>query len=65
MTDENKKCIIFFEHWVADHENTKGVNTMDIIGLWELFVQSMNRLFAWLAFVLGGADFDPDYGQKD
>lgn len=38
---------------------------MDILGLWEVFVEAMNRVMAWLAFVLGGEDFDADYGQKD
>ena len=38
---------------------------MDILGLQEMFVEAMNRLMAWLAFVLGGEDFDADYGQKD
>ncbi len=37
---------------------------IDILGLWNLFVESMNRLMAWLAFVLGGKDFDSDYGQN-
>ncbi len=37
---------------------------IDILGLWDLFVESMNRLMAWLAFVLGGKDFDSDYGQN-
>lgn len=65
MTDENKKCIISLNIGSLTTKTRKEFNIMDIIGLWELFVQSMNRLFAWLAFVLGGADFDPDYGNKD
>lgn len=37
---------------------------IDLIGLWDAFVEAMNRLMAWLAFVLGGKDFDSDYGQN-
>lgn len=37
---------------------------INIIGLWEEFVKFMNRIFAWLAFVLGGKDFDSDYGEN-
>ncbi len=40
-------------------------DNLDVVGLWDLLVEGMNRLVAWLAFVLGGKDFDSDYGQGE
>lgn len=40
------------------------IGDIDILGLWDMFVAGMNKIMAWLAYVLGGKDFDSDYGQK-
>ena len=32
---------------------------IDFLGLWDLFIEFMNRLVSWLTFVLGGGEWDP------
>ncbi len=33
--------------------------SVDILGLWDLFIGFFNRLVAWMVFVLGGGEWDP------
>lgn len=34
--------------------------SVDILGLWDLFIGFFNRLIAWLVFVIGGGEWNPD-----
>lgn len=40
------------------------LGNVDVVGLWELFVSFIDRVVAWLFCVLGGGEWDPDYGRK-
>ncbi len=34
-------------------------DSVDIIGLWDLFIGFFDRLISWLVFIFGGGEWDP------
>ena len=40
------------------------LNGVDVVGLWEMFLQFMDNIIAWLYVIIEGADWDPDYGRN-
>lgn len=39
------------------------IQGVDIVGVWEMIVAFFDRVVAWLFCVIGGGDWDPDYGR--
>ncbi len=37
---------------------------LDIVELWKGFISFMNRVMAWLVFVVGRGDWNPDYFER-
>lgn len=35
----------------------------DILGIWQMFIDFMDRVVAWLYCVIGGGEWNPDYGK--
>ena len=39
------------------------LENFDIMAGWQMFVDFMDRIVAWLFCVIGGGEWDPDYGK--
>lgn len=38
-------------------------DNIDILGIWNMFIAFMDRIIAWLVCVIGGGEWNPDYGK--
>ncbi len=36
------------------------IGNVDILGLWKMFIGFLDRVVAWLVFIFGGGEWNPD-----